>query len=130
MHHELLMAFEAIRGHQTRAYPIDLELRRVHRAQRSRRRFFALSTAPIVKGTPLQGPNTNLAGVFQINDVSQVKGLTRTFNSWIVTSAGFFGKNVKATPTVYAVNGTAPALTTGNEQPISNVIHETFTIAA
>jgi predicted lipoprotein with Yx(FWY)xxD motif len=51
-----------------------------------------LSTTPTIAGTPLQGPNTNLAGVFQINDVTQVKGLTHTFNSWIVTSAGFFGK--------------------------------------
>jgi predicted lipoprotein with Yx(FWY)xxD motif len=89
-----------------------------------------LSTTPTVAGTPLKGPNTNLAGVFQINDVSQAKGLTRTFNSWIVTSAGFFGKNVKATLTVYAVNGNAPALITGTEKPISNVVRETFTIAA
>jgi len=89
-----------------------------------------LSTTPTVTGTPLQGPNTNLAGVFQINDVSQVKGLTRTFNSWIVTRAGAFGKGVQATLTVYAVDGTAPALITGNEQPISNVVRETFTIAA
>ena len=43
-------------------------------------------------------------------------------------SAGFFGKNVQATLTVYAVDGTAPALT-GNEKPISNVVRETFTIA-
>jgi len=88
-----------------------------------------LSTTPTIKGTPLQGPNTNLAGVFQINDVSQVKGLTRTFNSWIVTSAGFFGKGVQATLTVYAVDGTAPALITGSEKPISNVVRESFTIA-
>jgi predicted lipoprotein with Yx(FWY)xxD motif len=88
-----------------------------------------LSTTPTVKGTPLQGPNTNLAGVFQINDLSQVKGLTRTFNSWIVTKAGFFGKGTQATLTVYAVNGTAPALISGTEKPISNVVLETFTIA-
>jgi predicted lipoprotein with Yx(FWY)xxD motif len=88
-----------------------------------------LSTTPTIAGTPLQGANTNLAGVFQINDVSQAKGLTRTFNSWIVTSAGFFGKGVKATLTVYAVDGTAPALLTGTEKPISNVVRESFTIA-
>jgi hypothetical protein len=64
------------------------------------------------------------------NDVSQVKGLRQAFNSWIVTSAGFFGKGTKATLTVYAVNGTAPALITGKENPISNVVRETFTIAA
>jgi predicted lipoprotein with Yx(FWY)xxD motif len=88
-----------------------------------------LSTTPTIAGTPLQGSNTNLAGVFQINDVSRVKGLKRSFNSWIVSSPGFFGKGVRATLTVYAVNGTAPALITGNERPISNVVRESFTIA-
>jgi predicted lipoprotein with Yx(FWY)xxD motif len=89
-----------------------------------------LSSTPTVAGTPLQGANTNLAGVFQINDVAQAKGLTRTFNSWILTSAGFFGKGKQVTLTVYAVNGTAPALISGAEKPISNVVRETFTIAA
>jgi predicted lipoprotein with Yx(FWY)xxD motif len=88
-----------------------------------------LSTTPTIAGTPLQGPNTNLAGVFQINDVSRVNGLRHTFNSWIVSSPGFFGKNVQANLTVYAVNGTAPALITGSERPISNVVRESFTIA-
>jgi predicted lipoprotein with Yx(FWY)xxD motif len=89
-----------------------------------------LSTTPTKAGTPLQGPNTNLAGVFQVNDVTQAKGLTRTFNSWIVTVPGFFGKGKQATLTVFAVNGTAPAVVTGYEKPISNIVHETFTIAA
>ena len=40
MHYELLKAFEAIRGYQARGYPIDLELRRPHRAQRDRRRLY------------------------------------------------------------------------------------------
>src|SRR5262249_22444781 len=88
-----------------------------------------LSTTPTSKGTPLQGPITDLAGVFQINDVTTAKGLMRTFNSWIVTVPGFFGKAKQATLTVYAVNGTAPALVTGKEKPISNVALETFTIA-
>lgn len=88
-----------------------------------------LSTTPTIAGTPLQGPNTNLAGVFQINDVSKVKGLKRSFNSWIVGSPGFFGTGVQAQLTVFAVNGTAPALITGNERPISNVVRENFTIA-
>jgi hypothetical protein len=30
---------------------------------------------------------------------------------------------------VFAVRGTAPALLTGEEQPISNVVRESFTIA-
>ena len=88
-----------------------------------------LSTTPTIAGTPLQGPNTNLAGVFQINDVSKVRGLKRSFNSWIVSVPGFFGKGVRANLTLYAVNGTAPALITGNERPISNVVRESFAIA-
>jgi predicted lipoprotein with Yx(FWY)xxD motif len=88
-----------------------------------------LSTTPAIAGTPLQGPNTNLAGVFQINDIATTKGRIHTFNSWIVTSAGFFGKATTATLTVYAVNGTAPAVVTGTEKPISNVVRENFTIA-
>ena len=88
-----------------------------------------LSSTPTIAGTPLQGPNTNLAGVFQINDVSKVQGLKRTFNSWIVSVPGFFGAGVQAQLTVYAVNGTAPALITGSERPISNVVRENFTIA-
>jgi len=89
-----------------------------------------LSTTPTVAGTPLQGPNTNLAGVFQINDVTSSNGITNTINSWIVTKAGFFGKATQATLTVFAVNGTAPAVVTGSEKPISNVVREKFTIAA
>ena len=89
-----------------------------------------MSTTPTIAGTPLQGPNTNLAGVFQINDISRVNSLKRTFNSWIVSAPGFFGRNTRANLTVYAVNGgTAPAVVTGNERPISNVVREAFTIA-
>jgi predicted lipoprotein with Yx(FWY)xxD motif len=88
-----------------------------------------LSTTPAKDGTPLQGPNTNLAGVFQVNDITEADGLTRTFNSWIVTVPGFFGQGVEASLTVYAVAGAAPAVVTGRERPISNVVRETFTIA-
>jgi len=88
-----------------------------------------LSTTPTIAGTPLQGPNTNLAGVFQINDITKTNGRIRTFNSWIVSVPGFFGKATTANLTVFAVNGTAPALITGNEKPISNVVRENFTIA-
>ncbi len=90
-----------------------------------------LSTTPAIPGTPLQGPNTNLAGVFQINDVSQAKGLKRTFHSWLITVPGFFGRGVNATLTVYAVNGTAPAVVSaGDPKPISNVVRENFAIAS
>jgi predicted lipoprotein with Yx(FWY)xxD motif len=88
-----------------------------------------LSTTPTVAGTPLQGPNTNLAGVFQINDIATTNGRSRTFNSWIVAVPGFFGKATTATLTVYAVDGIAPAVVTGSEKPISNVVRESFTIA-
>jgi predicted lipoprotein with Yx(FWY)xxD motif len=88
-----------------------------------------LSTTPTIAGTPLQGPNTNLAGVFQINDVARVNGLRRSFHSWIVTVPGFFGKGVRANLTVFAVKGTAPAVVTGAEKLASNVVHQTFTIA-
>jgi predicted lipoprotein with Yx(FWY)xxD motif len=88
-----------------------------------------LSTTPTIAGTPLQGPNTNLAGVFQINDIATTNGKTSTFNSWIVAVPGFFGKATTATLTVYAVDGTAPAVVTSNEKPISNVVRENFTIA-
>src|SRR4029453_14364305 len=67
-----------------------------------------LSTTPTIAGTPLQGANTNLAGVFQANDVTRVKGLARTVNSWIVTKAGFFGKGKQATRTVFAADRTPP----------------------
>ena len=88
-----------------------------------------LSTTPTVAGTPLQGPNTNLAGVFQINDVQVLNGRKQTFNSWLVGVPGFFGRNTTARLTVFAVAGTAPALLDGSERPISNVVTETFTIA-
>ena len=88
-----------------------------------------LSTTPTIANTPLQGPNTNLAGVFQINDIANTNGRIRTFNSWIVAVPGFFGKATTATLTVFAVDGTAPAVVTGNEKPISNVVRESFTIA-
>jgi len=88
-----------------------------------------LSTTPTIAGTPLQGPNTNLAGVFQINDVSRLDGLKRTLNSWLVGVPGFFGQNNQATLTVFAVRGTAPAIVDLIPRPISNIVHETFTIA-
>jgi len=83
-----------------------------------------LSTTPQAAG----GPNANLAGVFQLNSVSSHNGLTRVINDWEVGVPGFFGKNKRATLTAFLVRGTAPGIVTGHERPISNVIHETFTI--
>ena len=83
-----------------------------------------LSTTPSAAG----GPNANLAGVFQLNSVTSHQGLTRVITDWEVGVPGFFGKNKPTTLTAYLVKGTAPGIVTGHEQPISNVIHETFTI--
>jgi len=91
-----------------------------------------LSTTPNKgPGTPLAGPATNLAGVFQINSVTQSHGMTQSSNDWQVTSPGFFGKNTPATLTVYAVRGKAPdVIPAGGLRPISNVVHETFQIGS
>src|SRR5258705_290918 len=83
-----------------------------------------LSTTPQAAG----GPNANLAGVFQLNSVSGHNGLTRVINDWEVGVPGFFGTNTRATLTAFLVSGTAPGMVTGHERPISNVIHERFTI--
>jgi predicted lipoprotein with Yx(FWY)xxD motif len=88
-----------------------------------------LSSTPTKAGTPLQGPNTNLAGVFQLNTVAKVRGLRQTFNAWQVSQPGFFGTG-QATLTAYAVRGAAPALiTTPGANAISNVARVNFTIA-
>jgi Secreted repeat of unknown function len=88
-----------------------------------------LSSTPTKAGTPLQGPNTNLAGVFQLNTVAKVRGLRQTFNAWQVSQPGFFGTG-QATLTAYAVRGTAPALITNpGANAISNVARVNFTIA-
>jgi predicted lipoprotein with Yx(FWY)xxD motif len=88
-----------------------------------------LSSTPTKAGTPLQGPNTNLAGVFQLNTVAKVSGLRQTFNAWQVTQPGFFGTG-RVTLTAYAVRGTAPAVVTNpGANAISNVARVNFTIA-
>jgi hypothetical protein len=90
-----------------------------------------LSTTPNMPGTPLAGPRTNLAGVFQINSVTRVNGLRRTWNDWQVSSPGFFGRNTTATLEVYAVRGQAPdVVPAGGLRPISNVVHYTFRIGS
>ena len=83
-----------------------------------------LSTTPQAAG----GPNANLAGVFQLNATARSHGLNQVFTDWEVGSPGFFGVNTQATLTAYVVRGTAPGKVTGNEQPISNVVNETFRI--
>jgi hypothetical protein len=83
-----------------------------------------LSTTPQAAG----GPDANLAGVFQLTDVASSHGLAQVFADWQVAKAGAFGAGTPTTLTAYLVNGTAPGIVTGSEQPISNVIMETFII--
>jgi len=88
-----------------------------------------LSTTPNTPGTPFEGPNTNLAGLFQINGVSIVKGgLTQTWNTWQIGKAAF--GSGPATLTVFVVKGTAPAVVPdlGLER-ISNTVKVPFAIS-
>jgi hypothetical protein len=85
-----------------------------------------LSTTPAAAG----GPNTNLAGVFQLNAVEKVNHLRTTFNDWQVGVPGFFGRDVNATLTVFVVAGTAPGhVDMSRVHPISNIAHVHFHIA-
>ncbi|MGP0049229.1 MAG: hypothetical protein ACLPZR_10345 [Solirubrobacteraceae bacterium] len=86
-----------------------------------------LSSTPNKSGTPLQGPDTNLAGLFQLNGVANVGGLAETWNTWQVGKP-LFGTG-PATLTVYAVRGTAPTVVSPDTKPISNVVRVPFTIA-
>jgi len=86
-----------------------------------------LSGTPNTPGTPLKGPGTNLAGLFQLNGVTDVGGLAETWNTWQVGKA-LFGTG-PATLTVYAVRGTAPTVVTPDTRPISYVVRVPFTIA-
>jgi predicted lipoprotein with Yx(FWY)xxD motif len=88
-----------------------------------------LSTTPNTAGTPFQGPNTNLAGLFQANGVGTVKGgLAQTWNTWQIGKAGF--GSGPSTLTVFLVKGTAPVVVpdTGLER-ISNTVKVPFTIS-
>jgi hypothetical protein len=83
-----------------------------------------LSTTPSAAG----GPNANLAGLFQLNAVADSSGQRQAFSDWTVAKPGLFGENAQTTLTAYVVQGTAPGIVTGNEQRISNIVRETFTI--
>jgi hypothetical protein len=87
-----------------------------------------LSSTPDKAGTPFQGPDTNLAGLFQINGVATVPGgLAETWNTWQPGKA-VFGSG-PTTLTVYAVRGTAPAVIPAHGlRRISNVVRVHFDI--
>ena len=86
-----------------------------------------LSTTPDKPGTPLQGPDTNLAGLFQLNGVADVGGLAEAWNTWQVGKP-LFGTG-RSTLTAYLVRGTAPTVVSSNIRPVSNVVRVPFTIA-
>jgi len=90
-----------------------------------------LSTTPNIPGTPLLGPRTNLAGLFQVNGVTAQRGLIQIRNAWHIGRVGF--GSGRATLTAYAIVGTAPALVpktpaAGGLLLISNVAKVPFTI--
>ncbi len=86
-----------------------------------------LSTTPDNPGTSFQGPNTNLAGLFQLNGVAHVGGLAETWNTWLVGKP-LFGTG-RATLTAYLVRGTAPTVVSPTTRAVSNVVRVRFTIA-
>jgi hypothetical protein len=86
-----------------------------------------LSTTPDKPGTPLQGPGTNLAGLFQLNGVADVGGLAEVWNTWQVGKP-LFGTG-PSTLTAYLVRGTAPSVVSPSTKPVSNVVRVPFTIA-
>lgn len=86
-----------------------------------------LSSTPNKPGTPFQGPNTNLAGLFQINGVATVAGKAEAWNTWLVGKAAFGTGPSRLT--AYVVKGTAPAvIPAGGIKKISNVVNVPFTI--
>jgi hypothetical protein len=86
-----------------------------------------LSTTPDKPGTPLQGPGTNLAGLFQLNGVADVGGLAEAWNTWQVGKP-LFGTG-SSTLTAYLVRGTAPTVVSADTKAVSNVVRVRFTIA-
>ena len=87
-----------------------------------------LSTTPTMPGTPFQGPDTNLAGLFQINGVATVGGdHAEAWNTWLVGKPLFGHGPSKLT--VYVVEGTAPAVVTPVPQhTLSNVVRIPFVL--
>ncbi len=100
------------------SWPSPWTDRRVHDRRGRRRR----------DRTPFKGPRTNLAGLFQVNGVASVRGLAETWNTWHPAKP-LFGLEKRATLTVYAVKGTAPAVVPARgAQKISNTVRRGFTI--
>jgi hypothetical protein len=93
---------------------------------------FAPGLVVLLSDTPgaVGGPHANLAGLFQLTDVARSHGLAQVLADWEVGKPGVFGEGNQVTLTAFLTRGTAPGIVTGAVTPISNVIHETFTIGS
>ena len=94
-----------------------------------------LNTTQIIAGSLLQGPTTNLAGLFQMMGVLQSTangGVNVVWPAWLVGGA-FFGAG-RSRLSVFYLNTTAPSYFTGNPTTavgrISNVATVDFYITA
>jgi len=87
------------------------------------------NTTPTVNGSLVQGPQTNLAGFFQINGVAMTqKGtIAEVWNTWYLGGTSFANENINMT--VYVVNGTAPSLLPTGTTILPNVISNVVTVA-
>lgn len=77
-------------------------------------------------GTALQGPDTNLAGLFQLNGVANVGGKAEAWNTWQVGKRRFGTGH--SSLTAYVVAGTAPTVVSAETKPVSNVVRVPFSI--
>ncbi len=83
------------------------------------------------KKGPLMGPNTNLAGLFQLNGVAKTQGLNQ-YNPFWLAGAPAFGIGPSEL-VVYYVEGTAPKTATltpsAADGLLSNIVSAPFTIS-
>ena len=90
-----------------------------------------LNTTQTITGSLIQGPNTNLAGLFQMNGVLQVNGVNGFVNeiwpAWQVGNA-LFGQG-PCTLTVYVLNTTAPTQVVGTPQQQPGLISTVSTVS-
>lgn len=93
-----------------------------------------LSTTKSIPGTVFKGPNTNLAGLFQITGTALVNnGTTReVWSTWLVGKA-IAGMGIPSNLTVFVLNGTAPTYLVGSPSEqigrMSNVVSVPFYLA-
>jgi len=87
------------------------------------------STTPTVNGSLLQGPQTNLAGFFQINGVAMTTNgtIAEVWNTWYLDGTSFANEHINMT--VYVVNGTAPSMLPNGTTILPNVISNVVKVA-